>query len=180
MLDLDDVVAGVRRHPGLTAGSVALMTGAAVVAILLMQRTGPRRYDWIRERMDPRTWVDAEAMRHRFDNLSRGLSDGAEDLGYRAGTLSDDTRHSARRFLRLGKRALSPSARRRYAEQAQDYAAQARQSARSYAGEAGQYAKEHAREGGALLAIATLAAIIGAAALESRRQDNGVRRTAKF
>lgn len=180
MRDLDDVIAGVRKHPGLTAGTVALVAGAAIVTVLLMQRTGPRRYEWIRDRVDPRTWLDAEAMRHRFENISRGLSEGAGDLGHRAGALTDDTRHAARKLLRRGQRAMSPSARRRYAEQAQGYASQARQTARTYAGEAGQYARDHAREGGALLAVATIAAVIGAAALESRRQDNGVRRTGKF
>lgn len=175
MRDLDDVIAGARKHPGLTAGTIALVAGAAVVTILLMQRTGPRRYDWIRERMDPRTWVDAETMRHRFETISRGLSESAEELGHRAGILSDDTRHGARKLFRRGKRAMSPSARRRYAEQAQDYASQAQRSARNYAGEAGQFAKDHAREGSALLALAALAAVVGAVALESRRQDNGVR-----
>jgi hypothetical protein len=180
MRDLDDVIAGARKHPGLTVGSLALITGAAIVTILLMQRTGPRRYDWIRERLDPRAWVDAEAMRNRFEAITRTLSEGAEDIGSRAGSLSDETRYGAGRLLRLGRRATSPSARRRYARQAHDYASQAQKTARAYAGEAGQYARDHAREASALVAIATLAAVIGAAALEGRRLDNGVRRVSKI
>ena len=42
------------------------------------------------------------------------------------------------------------------------------------------YARDHAREGGALLAVATIAAAVGAAVLESRRPDSRVRRIVRF
>ena len=40
--------------------------------------------------------------------------------------------------------------------------------------------RQLAREGGALLAVATIAAAVGAAVLESRRPDSHVRRIARF
>jgi len=47
--------------------------------------------------------------------------------------------------------------------------------AKHYAREAGDYARDHAREGGAVLALATIAAAIGAAALDARRPDSRLR-----
>ena len=52
--------------------------------------------------------------------------------------------------------------------------------ARRYAEDAGDFARDHAKEGGALLAVATIAAAIGAAALESRRKGDGSRSFGKF
>lgn len=178
--DLEDIVAELRKHPGIAAGALAIVAGAAIATVLLTQRTGPRRYEWIRERLDPRGWLDAEALRHRFEDISRGLGEGAEDLGHRAGEFADDTRHGARNWLKRGQKAMSPSKRKRYARDARGYAEDAGRNARRYAGEAGRYARDHAREGGALLAVATIAAAIGAAALESRRPDSRLRRLGKF
>lgn len=158
-------LAEVRKHPGITAGSAAVLVLAAVGAVLLTQRTGPRRYETIRNRIDPRGWIDAEALRHRFDNITRGLEERAADLGDRAGDLSDDARHGARKLLRRGRRAVSEPQRRRYAREAGRYAESA-----------GRYAKDHAREGGAVLALATIAAAIAAAAIDSRNPDGHVRR----
>jgi short-subunit dehydrogenase len=174
------VIAEARKHPGITAGSVALVAVAAIATVLLTQRSGPMRYERIRERLDPRGWLDAEALRHRFEDISRGLRDGVEDLGDRASDLRDDTQHQARRWFKRSKKAVSPRQRDHYAREARRYADEAGQSARRYAGQAGQYAKDHAREGGALLAVATIAAAIGAAALETRRPDSRIRRIAKF
>ena len=158
-------LAEVRKHPGITAGSLGLILLAAAGTFLLTQRTGPRRYEELRSRIDPRGWIDAEALRHRFEDISRGLTERAEELGDRAGDFSDDARHGARKLLKRGQRAVSDKQRRRYAREA-----------RRYADDAGRYARDHAREGGALLAVATIAAAIGAAALESRRPDSRVRR----
>ena len=174
------VLAEARKHPGITAGSVALVATAAIATLLLTQRSGPMRYQRLRANLDPRGWIDAEALRLRFEDLSRGLGERVDDLGGRAEDLRDDTRHAASRWFTRGKKAVSPSKRARYARNARRYAGDAGHTARRYAGEAGQYAKDHAREGGALLAIATIAAAIGAAALESRRPDSRVRRIAKF
>ncbi len=159
----------VRKHPGLTAGVVAVLAGVGIAALLLNQRTGPTRYERLRERVDPRGWFDAEALRHRFDDIARGVRHGAEDLGHRAADLGDyageragrfghDARARAEHWL-SGSRKKARKPMKRYARQA-----------RRYAEDAGDFARDHAKEGGALLAVATIAAAIGAAALESRRK----------
>lgn len=160
-------LAEVRKHPGITAGSLAVIVLATVGTLLLSQRTGPRRHEAIRDRLDPRHWIDAEGLRHRFEDISRGLSERAADLGGRASDLSDDARYGARKLLKRGQRAMSETQRRRFAREA-----------RRYADEASRYARDHAREGGALLAVITIAAAVGAAALESRRPASRVRRDA--
>jgi hypothetical protein len=180
MLDDFDIAEEVRRHPGIVAGAAAVIAGVAIGALLLNQRTGRRRYEQLMDRLDPRGWIDAEALRRRFDDISRGVADGVETLGDRAEELGDDARHGAGKWFKRGKKALSPSRRRRYAKAARGYAHDAGLSARRYADDAGRYARDHAKEGGALLAVATIAAAIGAAALESRRPDSHVRRIAKF
>ncbi|CAN5356142.1 hypothetical protein BH10PSE2_BH10PSE2_28990 [soil metagenome] len=189
------VLAEARKHPGITAGSVALVAIAAVATVLLTQRSGPRRYEMIRDRLDPRGWIDAEALRHRFEDISRGLRDGVEELTDRAGDATDDVRDHADSLFQRGKDAFSDrfssGRRKHYAKAASDYADDARKTAKGYAQGAGkaarryaddgvQYARDHAREGGSLLAVATIAAAIGAAVLESRRPDSRVRRIAKF
>lgn len=162
----------VRKHPGVTAGVIAVLAGVGIAALLLNQRSGPTRYERIRRRVDPRGWFDAEALRHRFDDIARGVRHGADDLthraadlgGYaseRAGHLGHEARAKAEHWLhRAGKKSRKPM--KRYARQA-----------RRYAEDAGDFARDHAREGGALLAVATIAAAIGAAALESRRKSGG-------
>ncbi|MNH77900.1 hypothetical protein D3C73_302020 [compost metagenome] len=164
----------VRKHPGLAAGVVAVLAGVGIAALLLNQRSGPTRYERLRERVDPRGWFDAEALRHRFDDIARGVRNGADDLthraadlgGYasdRAGHFGHEARAKAGRWLhRSGQTSRKPM--KRYAKQA-----------RRYAEDASDFARDHAREGGALLAVATIAAAIGAAALESRRQGSGTR-----
>src|SRR5690606_3837892 len=162
----------VRKHPGITDGVVAVLAGVGIAALLLTQRSGPQRYERLRERVDPRGWFDAEALRHRFDDIARGVRHGADDLthraadlggyaGERAGRLGQDARAKAEHWLHhSGKKTRKPM--KRYARQA-----------RRYAEDAGDFARDHAREGGALLAVATIAAAIGAAALESRRKSQG-------
>ncbi|GEM_PF-34241 len=174
------VLAEARKHPGVTAGSIALVGLAAVATVLLTQRTGPTRYRVLRDKLDPRGWIDAEALRHRFEDISRGLTDTAEDFGHRAEEFGDDARHQAQKLFKRGKKAVSPGKRAKYAKAARGYAEDAGKAARRYADAGGQYARDHAKEGGALLAVATIAAAIGAAALESRRPDSRVRRIAKF
>jgi len=174
------VLAEARKHPGITAGTVALVATAAIATLLLTQRSGPRRYEMIRDRLDPRGWIDAESLRHRFEDISRGLADTAGDLGHRAEGLGDDARQQAGKLFKRGKKAVSTNKREKYAKAARGYAADAGRSARRYADDAGHYARDHAREGGALIAVATIAAAIGAAVLESRRPDSKVRRIAKF
>ncbi|WP_415289287.1 hypothetical protein RSD66_05460 [Brevundimonas sp. S1H14] len=164
-----NVVDEVRKHPGIVAGVVAVLAGVGLATILLNQRTGPTRYERIKTRMDPRGWFDAEALRHRFDDIARGVRDSADDLGQRAadfgdhagervGRFSEDARDRADAWYRRAKK-KSRRPMRRYTKQA-----------RRYAEDAGDFARDHAKEGGALLAVATIAALIGAAALESRRR----------
>jgi len=170
-----NVVDEVRKHPGITAGVVAVLAGVGLATILLSQRTGPTRYERIKTRIDPRGWFDAEALRHRFDDIARGVRDGADDLTHRAADLGDYAQERAGRFgaetrdradewyRRTRKKSRRPM--RRYTKQA-----------RRYVEDAGDFARDHAKEGGALLAVATIAAAIGAAALESRwRAGNGGR-----
>ena len=164
-----NVVDEVRKHPGIVAGVVAVLAGVGMATILLNQRTGPTRYERIKTRIDPRGWFDAEALRHRFDDIARGVRDSADDLGQRAadfgdhagervGRFSEDARDRADAWYRRAKK-KSRRPMRRYTKQA-----------RRYAEDAGDFARDHAKEGGALLAVATIAALIGAAALESRRR----------
>ncbi len=174
------VLAEARKHPGVTAGGVALVALAAVATVLLTQRTGPTRYRQIRERLDPRGWADTTSLANRLADLSHMLSEKAETVGHRAEDVRDDARNTAHRWFKQGKRAISPSKRRRYAKDARRHAYDFGHAAHRYAGQAGQYAKDHAREGGALLAVATIAAAIGAAALESRRPDSKVRKLANL
>ena len=159
----------VRKHPGISAGVVAVLAGVGIAVLLLNQRSGPTRYERLRERADPRGWFDAEALRHRFDDIARGVRDGADGLthkaadlgGYaseRAGHLGHEARAKAEHWLhRSNRKSRKPI--KRYARQA-----------RRYAEDAGDFARDHAKEGGALLAVATIAAAIGAAALENRRK----------
>ena len=175
MMDRDfNVVDEVRKHPGIVTGVVAVLAGVGLAAILLNQRSGPTRYERIKERMDPRGWFDAEALRHRFDDIARGVRDGADDLGQqlgqraaefgdhtgeRVGRFSDEARDRADEWYRRAKK-KSRRPMRRYTKQA-----------RRYAEDAGDFARDHAKEGGALLAVATVAAIIGAVALENRNRS---------
>jgi len=174
------VIAEARKHPGITAGTVALVATAAIATLLLTQRSGPRRYDVIRDRLDPRGWIDAEALRHRFEDISRGLTGAAADMGSRTGDLRHEVRDTAEGLFQRGKDALAGGKRKQYARAARGYANKAGKRARGYVDDGVQYGRDHAREGGALLAIATIAAAIGAVALESRRPDSRVRRIAKF
>ncbi|MFC5372616.1 hypothetical protein ACFPIF_08645 [Brevundimonas faecalis] len=169
MVQQFNAVDEVRKHPGIAVGVVAVLAGIGLATILLNQRTGPTRYERIRERMNPRGWFDAEALRQRFDDIARGVRHGADDLGHRAadlggyagdraGRFGDEARTRAEEWLRRSrKKTRKPM--RRYAKQA-----------RRYAEDAGDFARDHAKEGGALLAVAAIAAAVGAAALENRRR----------
>ncbi|WP_395945082.1 hypothetical protein [Brevundimonas sp.] len=178
-----DAIEEVRKHPGISAGAVAAVLVGAGLAIYLGQRSGPTRYQRIKTRIDPRAWVDTGALRHRFEDavetFRHGATDLAEGVGERAGDFSRDARHRALDF--------SESAR----DHADEWFRSARKgskkalkkhgkTARRYADDAGSYARDHAKEGGALLAVATIAAAVGAAVLESRRPDSHVRRIARF
>ncbi len=161
-------LAEVRKHPGIAGGVVAILAAVGVAAILLNQRSGPTRYERIRGRMNPRGWVDAAALRDRFGDLAETVRHGLSDAGERASELGDDARHRGERFLHSARH----SSRKALKKQGK--------AARRYAHDAGTYAREHAREGGAILALATIAAAIGAAALDARRPDSRLRSLGKF
>ena len=161
-------LAEVRKHPGITSGVVAILAGIGIAALLLNQRSGPTRYERMRGRIDPRGWVDAGALRGRFDELAETVRQSLSEAGERASDLGDDARHQGERFVH-GARHSSRKALKKH-----------RKTAKRYAHDAGAYARDHAREGGALLALATIAAAVGAAALDVRRPDSKLRSLGKF
>ncbi|MGH7021884.1 MAG: hypothetical protein ACREEY_18550, partial [Brevundimonas sp.] len=95
------------------------------------------------------------------EDLTHRAADMGDYAGERAGRFGHDARAKAEHWLhRSGRKSRKPM--KRYAKQA-----------RRYAEDAGDFARDHAKEGGALLVVATIAAAIGAAALESRRKNGG-------
>ena len=161
-------LAEVRKHPGVTGGVVAVLAGIGIAALLLNQRSGPTRYERMRGRLDPRGWVDTGALRGRFDDLAETVRHGLSDAGDRAADLGQDARHRSERLLHEARH----SSRKVLKKQGKK--------ARRYAHDAGDYAREHAREGGAILALVTIAAAVGAAALDVRRPDSKLRSLGKF
>lgn len=157
------VLAEARKHPGVTVGTVALIAVAAVAVALLNQRSGPTRLERIRGRFDPRGWVDVDDLRGRFDGLTDSLRQGLSDAGDRAADFGGEARDRSERWWR-DTRKSSRKALKKHGK-----------TARRYASDAGDYAREHAREGGAILALATIAAAIGAAAIDARRPDSRLR-----
>lgn len=162
------LLAEARKHPGIVAAAAAVLVGAAVGFAILNSRTGPTRYQVLRRRADPRRWIEGGGLRRRLDsladNVKRGLSEAGdyaddlrEDVGDRAGRWWSDTRKTSRKALKKGSR-----------------------KARRYAEDAGDYARGHAREGGAMLAVAALAAAVIGAALEAQKPDSRVRRLGRF
>ena len=109
--------------------------------------------------VDPRGWVDTDGLRDQFGDLARSVRQGLDEAGERAGEFGEDTRDKADRWYRDARRTSRKSLKR------------TGKKARRYADQAGGYARDHAKEGGALLAVATIAAAVGAAVLESRREN---------
>ncbi len=130
-----------RMHPGATTGGLIAVALIGIAAVLLSQRSGPTRLERIKSRIDPRNWG------------------GGRDLGDRASAFLDRTRDGAGELLR---RALDAVPADRIREDARETGRRVRKGAR----QAGTYAREHAKEGGALLALATIAAAVGAAAMQ--------------
>ena len=161
-------LAEVRKHPGVTSGVLAVLAGVGIAALLLSQRSGPTRYERLRGRIDPRGWIDTAALRDRFGDLTETVRHSLSEAGERASDLGEDARHRGERLVH-GARHSSRKALKKHGK-----------TARRYAHDAGDYAREHAKEGGALLALATIAAAIGAAALDVRRPDSRIRSLGKF
>jgi len=158
----------IRKHPGITGGVVAVLAGIGIAALLLVWRSGPTRYERLRGRIDPRGWIDTGALNDRFGDMAHTLRRSLSEAGERAADLGGDARHRGEQVLR-GARHASRKALKKHGKTAQ-----------RYAHDAGDYARGHAKEGGALLALTTIAAAIGAAALDVRRPDSRIRRLGKF
>lgn len=157
------VLAEARKHPGVTGGALALIALGVVAAVLLNQRSGPTRLERIRGRFDPRGWVDADDLRNRFGGFADSLRQSLGEAGERASDLGEEARDRSERWWRDTQKS-SRKALKKHGK-----------TARRYAREAGDYARDHAKEGGAILALATIAAAIGAAALDARRPDSRLR-----
>lgn len=157
-------LAEVRKHPGITGGVIAVLAGVGIAALLLNQRTGPTRYEALRTRFNPRGWINADGLRSRFDGLAESVRDGLSSAGVRAEAYGDDARDWLKGARKSSRKALKKHGK----------------TARRYADDAGRFAKDHAQEGGALLALVTIAAAVGAAVLESRQPDSKIRRMGKF
>lgn len=174
-----DPIEEIRKHPGVTAGSLAALILGAAAVVYLTQRTGPTRYQRIKTRMNPRGWVDASELRDRFHDAVDAFRHRAEEAGERASELSRDARHRAADAA-YDARGRADEWFRSARKDSRKALKKHGKTARRYADDAGAYARDHAREGGALLAVATIAAAVGAAVLESRRPDSHVRRIARF
>ncbi len=161
-------LAEVRKHPGITSGVVAVLAGIGLAALLLNQRNGPTRDERLRGRIDPRGWIDTGTLRNRFDGFADTLRHSLSEAGERAADLGDDARHRGERLVHDARH----SSRKALKKQGK--------TAKRYARDAGTYARDHAKEGGALLALATIAAAVGAAALDVRRPDGRIRTLGKF
>ena len=161
-------LAEVRKHPGITSGVVAVLAGIGIAALLLNQRSGPTRYERLRGRIDPLGWIDTGTLRNRFDGFADTLRHSLSEAGERAADLGDDARHRGERLVHDARH----SSRKALKKQGK--------TVKRYARDAGTYARDHAKEGGALLALATIAAAVGAAALDVRRPDSRIRTLGKF
>lgn len=157
-------LAEVRKHPGITGAVVAVLAGVGIAALLLNQRTGPTRYQALRGRLDPRGWIDTDGLRSRFDGLAESVRDGLSATSERAEAYGGEAHDWLKSTRKSSRKALKKHGK----------------TARRYADDAGRFAKDHAQEGGALLALATIAAAVGAAMLESRKPDSKIRRIGKF
>ncbi len=161
-------LAEVRKHPGISSGVIAVLAGVGIATLLLSQRNGPTRYERLRGRLDPRGWIDTGGLRDRFGDLAETVRHSLSEAGERASGLGEDARHRGGKFLHSARHS-SRKALKKHGK-----------TARRYAHDAGDYARDHAKEGGALLAVATIAAAIGAAALDVRRPDSRIRSLGKF
>lgn len=180
----DELVAEIRKNPGIVAGTVAVLAGIGFATLFLRQRTGPRRIEVIRDRLDPRSWAEDLSLGDRFGglggfgrrvredaldmadmtkdrayDLGHDLGDRARDFGGRAKDRALDLADEARdRFASWRKYRRRHKARKQTVNNVRHAAASAR-----------DFASDHAREGAALLTVGLIAAAIGAIALENRK-----------
>lgn len=168
-----DPIEEVRKHPGVAAGVVFVLAGIGLATLLMNQRTGPRRYEVFKERLDPRGWVDTTSLKGRFSDLADSLRDGVDGLGNRASSLGEKAQD---RVSRLTDEALGlgRSLKKKGGKDAHRKLRRFKKQARRYTEDAGDYARDHAREGSAILAVAVLAAAVGAVVWESQKKGGGL------
>lgn len=174
---VDDIVAEVRKHPGIVGGTIAVLAGVGFATLFLRQRTGPRRYEVIKDRLSPRQWVEEMGLGERLGAFGRRVRDDALDVADETRDRAHDLGDRARGFGGMARdRALdfADSARDRFDSWRHDRRRrhkrkQFARSARGAADSAREFASDHAREGAALLAVGLIAAAIGAIALENRK-----------
>lgn len=176
-----DPIEEVRKHPGVAAGVVFVLAGIGLATLLMSQRTGPRRYEVFRERLgerlDPRGWVDASSLKGRFSDLAHSLrasvSEGVDGLGSRASSLGELAQERVNRFSDEA-RGLGRHLKRKGGKDSQRQFRRYKKQARRYAEDAGDFARDHAREGGTILAVAVLAAALGAVVWENQKKGGGL------
>ncbi len=93
-----------RKHPGIVAGTIAILAGVGFATLFLRQRTGPRRIEVIRERLDPRGWVDTRGLRARFGQFDE--NDFEDEFDHRA----EKYRRRAARAKAMGSAAVGRAA----------------------------------------------------------------------
>ena len=85
----------VRKHPGVSAGTLAALLVGAGLAIYLSQRSGPTRYERIKMRMNPRGWVDTADLRDRLHDAEAALRHRAAGAGEWAGAREETGQEGA-------------------------------------------------------------------------------------
>lgn len=74
-------LAEIRKHPGVTAGIVAVLAGIGLGALLLSQRSGPTRYERLRETVRPSRWLEQFQPGRRLRDAGHQAYEGWDRLG---------------------------------------------------------------------------------------------------
>ena len=74
-------LAEIRKHPGVTAGIVAVLAGIGLGALLLSQRSGPTRYERLRETVRPSRWLERVQPGRRLRDAGHQAHEGWDRLG---------------------------------------------------------------------------------------------------
>lgn len=160
MVRQSSLIAQARMHPGIAGGGLAVILLAGVAAVLLSQRSGPTRYERLKSRVDPRNWDLPHFGRKR--SSAERLNRWGERVRHDASDWAEETARGAQRWFKGAAEAFP-------VDEIEARARRAGHAAREGAVRTGRFAKDHAREGGAVLAVAAIAAAVGAAALEHHR-----------
>jgi short-subunit dehydrogenase len=74
-------LAEIRKHPGVTAGVLAVLAGIGLGALLLSQRSGPTRYERLRETVRPSRWLERVQPGRRLRDAGHQAHEGWDRLG---------------------------------------------------------------------------------------------------